>query len=867
MTRQATQPLAAAGERLSKALPGVPAFTRSLTRSLSPGHLSPVSQRTHRRGKNCSAEFKQRHEVIRAQLRTHGVGVINPRTTKWVAYWDMMTFVCLIFTAAITPIEVCLFVDTSPASGPQMLALFICNRVVDIIFGVDLILNFFMAYQQDAQGGGLWVTKLPQIRSHYLRTWFAVDVMSMLPFELLTQAGLIGESDNYSSLLRLVRTIRLLRLIKLLRLLRASRILARWKSYFGLSYATTTMMKFFTMTIFMVHLMGCAWAWMGVNWSPTEGATLPWEMSWLDKYGFREADGTTVATNRLYIISLYVAVVAMFGGVSQLYPANFAEYVLYLFMMLFGSMVWAWVIGSLCGILATMNPQATAFQNTMDELEYFMRERNFAQQHRVRLRDFFRQTQDYSRLASYNNLMVKMSVQLRGDTALKIGMSTLQQVWYFSLDCVEKEFLAVVALNLYGAVYEAREVLPTVDLTVIMKGMAARKLKLFTKGATLGTDCVIPYERQNLRELDTANCLTFVQTSQISRQSLMTIVEHFPVAKAHVRKAAAIYTLKAAFRQYFKAYKDMEVRTMSGDGDLNSFCAGKREGTRSFAGKSQIRQKIAQKKTHQGINFQDILASVERAKNGPGFDKPGGQSDVEAYREKQRQLRVPGVGVEEEMMPALLTRGLNDVKKAQELEAKRAQDLIARNEVLEIRCGALDDKLGLILNLVTSMRNEQRNGGGTPKSVPNGSMPRRPPGSLPGSADKSFNGSPAGCDPSPNSAGGPSTGGLGNNQVLHRRRKPNKGLAKAALAVRVGQRPSGNLLGALAASAAAHQNGAVTNSTQYSREGPPRENAVAAALAQQAAIAGAPAVAGAPSIEQLVARAAERAELRDALEA
>ena len=78
------------------------------------------------------------------------------------------------------------------------------------------------------------------------------------------------------------------------------------------------------------------------------------------------------------------------------------------------------------------------------------------------------------------------------------------------------------------------------------------------------------------------------------------------LAKAHVRKAAAIYTLKAAFRQYFKAYKDMEVRTMSGDGDLNSFCAGKREGTRSFAGKSQIRQKIAQKKTHQGITPSSI---------------------------------------------------------------------------------------------------------------------------------------------------------------------------------------------------------------------------------------------------------------------
>ena len=34
--------------------------------------------------------------------------------------------------------------------------------------------------------------------------------------------------------------------------------------------------------------------------------------------------------------------------------------------------VWAWVIGSLCGILATLNPHATAFRNTMDELNYFM---------------------------------------------------------------------------------------------------------------------------------------------------------------------------------------------------------------------------------------------------------------------------------------------------------------------------------------------------------------------------------------------------------------------------------------------------------------------------------------------------------------
>ena len=54
-------------------------------------------------------------------------------------------------------------------------------------------------------------------------------------------------------------------------------------------------------------------------------------------------------------------------------PSNYAEIVFYTAMMLFGSMVWAWVIGSLCGILATLNPHATDFQNTMDELNHFMR--------------------------------------------------------------------------------------------------------------------------------------------------------------------------------------------------------------------------------------------------------------------------------------------------------------------------------------------------------------------------------------------------------------------------------------------------------------------------------------------------------------
>ena len=690
-------------------------LSRSLTRQLSHSSISPV--RTHRRISRCSDEFKAHHAVISKQLKNHNKWIINPRTNKWVLYWDGILSMCLLYTALVTPIEVCLFVETKfSVDGviiPHFLYLFIFNRVVDSFFAIDCGLNFFLAYQEPMSAGGRWVTKLPRIRRHYLLSWFPVDFLSMIPFDLSLQVNLIDAGGQNATLLRLVRTVRFLRILKLLRILRGSRIIARWKSFIGISYASASMIRFFGATFFMIHLMACAWAYAGINWVPTPGVTLDSETSWIVYHNF-----TGLTTTRLYVISLYTAIVAMFGGVS-LTPANYAEYCLYSMMMLCGSMVWAWVIGSLCGILATLNPHKTAFQNMMDELEYFMSDRNFELQHRVRLREFFRETQDYSRLRARDSLMIQMSTQLRGDTALKIGQHTLSRVSYFSLDHVEKEFMSVVALNLHGAVYEAREVLPTVDLTVVMKGMAARKLRIFSKGSILGADCVIPDARIGVRDLDTANCLTFLQTSQISRSALFTIVEHFPVAKLHMRKAAAIYTLRAAFMQYYKEWKSEAMHSFVKGTHAEFVATGAQA---SFNARQQTRMNIMRKgHRRQSANFSDILASIEKAKK---LDADGRSDSQTAYTTQSRvNLRVPrigcgGVGVasfgmgfgaggladDDDLGNALKTQILA-LTKGQEAEAKRSNDLIARNEALELRCGVLDDKLELIISLISRSNN------------------------------------------------------------------------------------------------------------------------------------------------------------------
>ena len=60
--------------------------------------------------------------------------------------------------------------------------LFIVNRVVDIIFILDLCLQFTIMYKiEDAVHGVRWVDDPSAIAKQYLTGWFGVDLFSTLP--------------------------------------------------------------------------------------------------------------------------------------------------------------------------------------------------------------------------------------------------------------------------------------------------------------------------------------------------------------------------------------------------------------------------------------------------------------------------------------------------------------------------------------------------------------------------------------------------------------------------------------------------------------------------------------------------------------
>ena len=65
--------------------------------------------------------------------------------------WDGLTATALIFTATVTPFEVA-FLETAESTND---ALFVINRLLDVIFTLDMLSQFFLMYKIGEEGASV----------------------------------------------------------------------------------------------------------------------------------------------------------------------------------------------------------------------------------------------------------------------------------------------------------------------------------------------------------------------------------------------------------------------------------------------------------------------------------------------------------------------------------------------------------------------------------------------------------------------------------------------------------------------------------------------------------------------------------------
>lgn len=165
---------------------------------------------------------KSRGQVINEQL------LLLP--DSWPRFcWDVWLLVLIIFVSFELPLRLAF------SKPPESIGWHVFDTFCDVLFFVDVVLNFRTAYVDD----GTLVKSPTRIACHYLRTWFILDVASSLPWDWLvagvpfTQTAEDWETttsnDDLARGLNLLRTAKLFRLLRLLRITRLYRSVERWE--------------------------------------------------------------------------------------------------------------------------------------------------------------------------------------------------------------------------------------------------------------------------------------------------------------------------------------------------------------------------------------------------------------------------------------------------------------------------------------------------------------------------------------------------------------------------------------------------------------------------------------------------------------
>uniref|UniRef100_A0A4W2FRF5 Voltage-gated inwardly rectifying potassium channel KCNH2 n=1 Tax=Bos indicus x Bos taurus TaxID=30522 RepID=A0A4W2FRF5_BOBOX len=145
-----------------------------------------------------------------------------PRIHRWTilhyspfkAVWDWLILLLVIYTAVFTPYSAAFLLKETeeaplaPDCGYACQPLAVVDLIVDIMFIVDILINFRTTY---VNANEEVVSHPGRIAVHYFKGWFLIDMVAAIPFDLL----IFGSGSE--ELIGLLKTARLLRLVRVAR--------------------------------------------------------------------------------------------------------------------------------------------------------------------------------------------------------------------------------------------------------------------------------------------------------------------------------------------------------------------------------------------------------------------------------------------------------------------------------------------------------------------------------------------------------------------------------------------------------------------------------------------------------------------------
>ena len=384
----------------------------------------------------------------------------------------------------------------------------------------------------------MWVNNHRYIVWKYLTSWFLLDFISIFPF----QEGFKWYSQLGFSTWVSVVPFHLFGVVKLLRFANP-RMMDRIMSLFprGISNQHKSLAKFFGLLLCLIHWVACSYCLIAQLEKRYRGAESGDDEDSNEPFTWQDSDTLTTASIYLHAVEFSIcAMVLTYAPRST--PQTLPETLFAIFSMLIMGCVYAYAIGAVCGILATMDPASTEYRTKRDLIRSWTKEMEAAPELRAQLFEYIEQCRPIIRQEYYHQLLQLLSPKLRARLSQHEHGGWLQRVAFFQCDDVRerRRFLLAVANEVKPAVYARGEVItqsgdPADRMYVISKGVVALSSgNIMSVKRYFGEEMILRHGTM----CHTVNAVVFVTCNVLFKTDLVEILSsgRFPRTWACLRK-------------------------------------------------------------------------------------------------------------------------------------------------------------------------------------------------------------------------------------------------------------------------------------------------------------------------------------------
>ncbi|KAK4740980.1 hypothetical protein SAY87_024568 [Trapa incisa] len=266
--------------------------------------------------------------------------VISPMGSRYRC-WEAFMVALVIYSAWVFPFEIA-FLNENTSN-----ALYVADNVVDLFFGIDIVLTFFVAYID--RRTQLLVHDRRRIATRYLSSWFLMDVASTIPFEMIRYI-ITGKR-------RVCLSYSLLGILRLWRLRRVKQLFTRLEKDIRFSYFWVRCARLLAVALFLVHCAGCLY-YLLAELYPHSGKT------WI---GTMNPNFKETSLWIRYISAIYWSITTMTTvGYGDLHAVNTVEMIFIIFYMLFNLGFTAYLIGNMTNLVVEGTRRTMEFRSSIE---------------------------------------------------------------------------------------------------------------------------------------------------------------------------------------------------------------------------------------------------------------------------------------------------------------------------------------------------------------------------------------------------------------------------------------------------------------------------------------------------------------------